>query len=111
VANDNQTLLIAVLVIGALILAPQLTGNYANYKSYSSYSSKLDECSSPGESFCDSLTNKNNGVYKVCIYDAATGTNKWSEQIFCESGQYCRNKQVSYGVNQARCEYRHQRNT
>ena len=108
---QDKTLLIAILVIGALIFAPQLTGNYANYKSYTSYNSKLDECSSPGESFCDARSSEHEGLYWTCDYDAATGTNKRSETMQCDSGQFCINKQVSYGVNQAKCLYRHQRNT
>ncbi len=101
---DNKTLTTIVIVVLAIfILGPSFTGNYTRY---SSYTAKLDECGSPGESFCDLRSSEHQGSYRICVFDSATGTSKWSDVIACEKGQFCINKQVSYGVNEARCLWR-----
>ena len=111
-AKNNNTLLIAVLVIGAFLLAPSLTGNYADYRSYTTYRASQDECSSPGETFCAPSSTKHQGYYRTCVYDPDTGTNHWSEVKSCGKGKYCRQKYDSAtGHSLASCDYRHQFNT
>lgn len=92
--NNNLLLTVILVVLGVALFSPSLTGNYQ-------YG---NQCGSPGETFCDSSSAQYLGTYRTCVEDAS-GRNVWSTPVSCPQGQYCVNKQIAYGVNQAECRW------
>ena len=95
--NNNLLLTVTLVILGVALFSPSLTGNYQ-------YG---NQCGSPGETFCDSSSSQYLGAYRTCVYDAKSGRNVWSEPTTCPQNQYCVNKQIAYGVNQAECRWTH----